>query len=121
MARTVENQILSILTLWYYGTRKLSLDETSSATETPRKLLNFFSAVSNRDRYPDCNLAYETVYACFNNNTFFGRNAENLKETKKKEMIKEHFTEVFKAGLPNHNWKISNDSELNVFENVVEE
>lgn len=112
VARSVENRILGILTLWYYGSRKLEIDSTpSQATESPRRLLNFFAANSSRDNYPDCDTAFKEVHSGFNNNSFFGKNAEKLNDKKKERLVKEHFTEVFLAGLPRYDWKSTTDTD----------
>ena len=98
--------------MWYYGSRKLEIDSApSQATESPRRLLNFFAANSSRDNYPDCDTAYREVLGGFNNNSFFGKNAERLNEKKKERLVKEHFTEVFLAGLPDYAWKSTTDND----------
>ena len=114
VARSVENRIFSLLTLWYYGSRKLELGEVQGVeTESPRKLLTFFSAGSNRALYPSCNKAYEDVFEGFNNATFFnaafGKSAETAKQARKDKAIKAHFTEVFAAGLPAWTWQTQDD------------
>lgn len=100
VSRTTEDRILSLLTLWYYGQRKVQLEaEESGATYSARELLKFFSKQLSKVQWPDCNKAYETIWEAFNTPVFFGGNPEKLSERRKKLLIRDRFEAVFAAGF----------------------
>ncbi|PSB65615.1 hypothetical protein C7B61_11105, partial [filamentous cyanobacterium CCP1] len=101
VAKTVEDKIFSLLSLWYYGTRKIQLDASNNIWHTsPRKLLNFFSADKNTTQWPDCKKLFETLYRGFDTSAFFGRDADQLSDKQKDELVRSRFSAVFAAGLP---------------------
>jgi len=101
VAKTVEDKIFSLLSLWYYGTRKIQLD-AFNATPHPssRKLLNFFAADKNTAQWPDCKKLFEILYRGFDTTAFFGRDAEQLSVKQKDDLVRSRFSAVFAAGLP---------------------
>jgi hypothetical protein len=101
VAKTVEDKIFSLLCLWYFGSRKLQLDAVNNIWHTSaRKLLNFFSADKNTAQWPDCKKCFETLQRGFDTNAFYGRDADQLTEKQKDELVRSRFAAVFEAGLP---------------------
>lgn len=101
VAKTVEDKILSLLCLWYFGSRKIQID---SANNIPllssRKLLNFFAADKNTAHWPGCKKAYDTLYKGFEINTLYGKNYDTISDDRKKELVRDRFSAVLAAGLP---------------------
>lgn len=101
VAKTVEDKIFSLLSLWYFGSRKLQLDASENVWHTsPRRLLKLFDTDKNTAYWPDCKRMYETLYKGFNTPAFFGRNADQLTEKQKEELVRSRCAAVFAAGLP---------------------
>jgi hypothetical protein len=101
VAKTVEDKIFSLLCLWYFGSCKLQLDAVNNIWHTSaRKLLNFFSADKNTAQWPDCKKCFETLQRGFDTNAFYGRDADQLTEKQKDELVRSRFAAVFEAGLP---------------------
>lgn len=101
VARAVEDRIFYILSLWYFGTRKLQIDaSTGKFHSSTRKLLNFFSAGKSTAQWPDCKKAYEALYRAFDTSAFYGRDSDNITEEQKKELVLDRFARVFATGLP---------------------
>ncbi len=102
VAKTVEDRIFSILCLWYFGECKTQMDRTeNNKILTPRKLLNFFSAESNKVQWPNCNNHYQAIYKGFDTNAFYGADHDQLSDEKKKDMVRERFSAVLAYGIPN--------------------
>ena len=98
---TVKDRIFSILLLWYFGNRKILLDKQQGDLQlSRRKLLNHFKGSKNEVQWPGCKKAYECLYDAFHVNAFFGRDHEEISEKRKDEMVKEHFSKVLAAGIP---------------------
>lgn len=101
VARTVEDKIFYLLCLWYFGSRKLSIDATNGIYHTSeRKLLNYFSADKNTAQWYECKKAFETLYKAFDTPNFYGPSADQLSEKQKDEMVRSRLTSVFVSGLP---------------------
>ena len=101
VAKTVEDKIFSLLCLWYFGSRKIELDAANNNWHTStRKLLNFFSADKNTTQWPDCKKCFDTLYRGFDTNAFYGKDADQLSEHRKEELVRGRFAAVFEAGLP---------------------
>lgn len=104
VAKAVEDRIFAIMCLWYFGMRKLKVDpEAHEFSQSPRKLLRFFSAERHKVDWPQCSDAYQKIYKGFNVATFFGREAEELTDKQKKDSILKRFAQVFKAGVYEYN------------------
>lgn len=111
VARSVEDRIFSLLCLWYFGSRKTEIDARNRGSIlSPRKLLNFFSADTNKAQWPGCTDAYKALYKGFDTNAFYGRDHEQISDEEKKEMLRKRFAAVLAAGLPNVDNHVLNDS-----------
>ena len=102
--KTVEDRIFSMLLLWYYGTRKLQQDKQEKKPQlSRRKLLEFFKAEVNRAQWPDCPDAYKALYKGFdvaNFYPFYGKERDTILKEKQQGLVKEHFSIVLAAGIP---------------------
>jgi hypothetical protein len=100
VAKTVEDKIFYLLSLWYFGTRKLKID---NAKEIPisskRKLLQFFSADVNTTSWPKCVDAYKTLYKGFDTNALYGKDHDRLSDDSKKDIVRARFADVLVAGI----------------------
>lgn len=74
----VENNILSLLRLWYYANCKLALDKAEAATADqpaaplePRKLLAFFEAKKNVSHWPEIDESCANLRAVLNSPIMF--------------------------------------------------
>lgn len=98
---TVKDRIFSILLLWYFGNRKMLLEKKEGNSQlSRRKLLNHFKGSKNEAQWPGCKRAYECLYDAINVNAFFGRDHEEISDKRKDEMVKEHFSRILAAGIP---------------------
>ncbi|WP_445634630.1 Transposase [Nostoc sp. DSM 114161] len=107
VAKTVEDKIFSVLSLWYFGSRKIQINAPNdTAIQSSRKLLNFFAAERSTAQWPGCKKAYDNLYAGFNINGLYGRDHDTLSADDKKELVRSRFAAVLAAGIP----KLSNES-----------
>lgn len=110
VAKAVEDRIFSLLCLWYFGSRKTKIDATNGETIlSKRKLLKFFSAETNKAQWSGCSDAYKALYKGFDTNAFYGTDHERISDERKKEMVRERFSAVLLAGLPELNSQSSDD------------
>ncbi|WP_460201428.1 hypothetical protein [Scytonema sp. NUACC21] len=101
VAKAVEDRIFSLLCLWYFGSRKVEIDVTNgSQLLSKRKLLNFFGADTNKAQWPGCTDVYKILYRGFDTNAFYGKDHEKMSDQKKEDMIRDRFSSVLAAGLP---------------------
>lgn len=101
VAKAVEDRIFSLLCLWYFGSRKIEIDiANGSAIVSKRKLLNFFGADINKAQWPGCTDAHKTLYKGFDTAAFYGRDHEKMSTQKKENLVRERFSAVLAAGLP---------------------
>ncbi|MEA5468920.1 DNA sulfur modification protein DndB [Spirulina sp. 06S082] len=101
VAKAVEDRILAILCLWYFGNRKMKIDiDNDNPKLSRRKLLKYFSADTNKTYWPGCSDYYKTLYAGFNTNAFYGKDHEELGEDKKKELVRDRFSAILAVGIP---------------------
>ena len=102
--KTVEDRIFSILLLWYYGNRKLEQDQKKGKNVPSRlKLLQHFRGEANKAQWAGCTDAYKALKKGFDINTFYNlyeKQKDELVEDKQKELIREHFSKVLAAGIP---------------------
>lgn len=103
--KVVEDRIFSLLSLWYFGSRKIEIDTANgSQILSRRKLLNFFGADTNKAQWPGCTDAHRILYKGFDIVTFYGREHEKMKKEQKEEMVRDRFSALLAAGLPeSHN------------------
>jgi hypothetical protein len=101
VAKTVEDRIFSLLSLWYFGSRKNQIDTANGTSRlSKRKLLNFFSADTNNAQWPNCTTAYKMLYRGFDITTFYGRDYDKISSQRKDDVVRERFSSVLEAGLP---------------------
>ncbi len=101
VAKTVEDRIFYLLCLWYFGSRKVEIDAANGYPMlSKRKLLNFFSADANKEQWTNCTDAYKALYKGFDTNTFYGKDHEKMSDRKKYDMVRDRFSAVLVAGLP---------------------
>jgi hypothetical protein len=101
VAKAVEDRIFSLLSLWYYGSRKTEIDAAKGYQMlTRRRLLNFFNAETNKAQWPGCTDAYKALHKGFDTVAFYGREHEKLNDKKKEDMVRDRFSAVLAAGLP---------------------
>ncbi|MGD2180174.1 DNA sulfur modification protein DndB [Lusitaniella coriacea] len=101
VAKAVEDRIFSILCLWYFGNRKVTIDlENKDIPTSRRKLLKFFTAESNKVEWPGCSDCYKRLYKGFDTNAFYGKDYQEISEDNKKEMVRERFSIVLATGIP---------------------
>jgi hypothetical protein len=101
VTKVVENRIFSLLCLWYYGSRKTEIDiANGSVIASRRKLLNFFGADTNKAQWPGCTDAHQMVKKCFETAAFYGRDNEKMSDQKKANLVRDRFSAVLAAGLP---------------------
>ncbi|MUG92654.1 hypothetical protein F7734_09385 [Scytonema sp. UIC 10036] len=87
--------------MWYFGSRKVEIDGYNRLeTLSKRKLLRFFSADTNKAQWPGCNDAYRTLYRGFDTNAFYGKDHEKMNSQQKENMVRDRFSSVLAAGLP---------------------
>ncbi|MBC1254919.1 hypothetical protein GNE54_05670, partial [Trichormus variabilis V5] len=99
--KAVEDRIFSLLSLWYFGSRKTELDIANGYQFlSRRKLLNFFGAETNKAQWPGCTDAHRTLYKGFDVVTFYGREHEKMKKEQKEDMVRDRFSAILAAGLP---------------------
>ena len=102
--KTVEDRIFSILLLWYYGNRKLQQDkEQGKSIQTSRELLRFLRGEKNKAEWAGCTDAYSVLKKGFNGQNFYdlyGKVKEELTEDDQNDLIREHFSKVLAAGIP---------------------
>ncbi|MHC5938683.1 DNA sulfur modification protein DndB [Nostoc sp.] len=107
VAKTVEDKIFSVLSLWYFGSRKIQINAPNdTAIQSSRKLLKFFAADKSTAQWPGCKKAYENLYTGFNINSLYGRDHDTLSPEDKKEIVRSRFAAVLAAGIP----KLNNES-----------
>lgn len=110
VARTVENRIFYLLCLWYFGSRKIEIDAANGDSMlSKRKLLKFFSADTNKAQWPDCSVAYGELYKGFDTNAFYGTDHERMNDERKRDMVRDRFSAVLAAGLPQLNNQSSDE------------
>ncbi|MFB2939341.1 hypothetical protein ACE1B6_29150 [Aerosakkonemataceae cyanobacterium BLCC-F154] len=110
VAKAVEDRIFYLLCLWYFGSRKIEIDiANGEPILSKRKLLNFFKAEANRTQWPNCNEAYKVLYRGFDTNAFYGKDHEQLTKERKEEMVRDRFSSLLAAGLPQFDRQLSND------------
>jgi hypothetical protein len=101
VAKAVEDRIFSLLSLWYFGSRKVEIDAANGySTLSRRKLLYFFSADVNKAQWPGCTDAYGRLYKGFDTVAFYGRDHEKMGSKLKEQKVRERFAAVLAAGLP---------------------
>ncbi|WP_026731961.1 hypothetical protein [Fischerella sp. PCC 9605] len=101
VARAVEDRIYFLLSLWYFGSRKTEIDSDNSLPIlSRRKLLNFFSADTNKTQWPGCADAYKALYKGFDTIPFYGKDHEKMTNQRKDIMVRDRFSAVLAAGLP---------------------
>ncbi|PSB02517.1 DNA sulfur modification protein DndB [Merismopedia glauca] len=101
VAKTIEDRIFCLLCLWYFGSRKVEIDmKKGDKILSPRKLLNFFAADTNKAYWADCSQAYQTVYKGFDTNAFYGKEHDKIQKDKKDDMVRDRFSAVLVMGLP---------------------
>ena len=101
VAKTVEDRIFYLLCLWYFGTRKIQIDiANGNIVLSQRKLLQFFSAETNKTHWPNCSSAYQGLYKGFDTNAFYGKEHEKMTDKEKRDMVRDRFSAVLAAGLP---------------------
>ena len=122
VAKTVEERIFSLLCLWYFGSRKTKIDATNGESIlSKRRLLKFFSADTNKAQWPGCSDAYKALYKGFDTNAFYGTDHERISDERKKDMVRERFSAVLVAGLPELNSQFSDDTTSEEDELVLEQ
>ena len=121
VAKTVEDRIFSILSLWYFGSRKLQLDETEGiSVPSRRKLLNFFAADKNKAQWSGCTEAFNCLEKGFRTNAFYGKDHDEISDERKKEMVRDRFSAVLAAGIPKLNDEILEKLKLDDQINEIE-
>ncbi|HEY9769448.1 MAG TPA: DNA sulfur modification protein DndB [Coleofasciculaceae cyanobacterium] len=104
VSKPVEDRIFSILLLWYYGSRKLQQEKKqNNSISSSRKLLVFFRGQINKAEWPGCTDAYNAIEKGFSGKNFYdlyGQDKNELFEDKQKQLIREHFSKVLAAGIP---------------------
>lgn len=101
VAKTVEDKIFFLLSLWYFGSRKVEFDLANKQPMlSRRKLLKFFSADTHKAQWAGCSDAYAAVYGGFDVNIFYGKDHEKISDTRKDDMVRDRFSAVLVAGLP---------------------
>ncbi|WP_248277661.1 DNA sulfur modification protein DndB [Brasilonema sp. UFV-L1] len=101
VARAVEDRIFSLLCLWYFGSRKTLIDTANGYPMlSKRKLLNFFSADTNKVKWAGCTDAYNALYKGYSTVAFYGREHEKMNSQQKDKLVRERFSAVLAAGLP---------------------
>jgi len=99
--KSVEDRIFYLLSLWYFGSRKMEIDTANgSQILSKRKLLYFFSADTNKAQWPGCTDAYKILYKGFDIVTFYGREHEKMNNKQKEEIVRDRFSALLAAGLP---------------------
>jgi DNA-sulfur modification-associated len=100
VAKTVEDKIFYLLSLWYFGTRKLKIDNAKGIPiPSKRKLLQFFSADVNTTSWPKCVDACKALSKGFANNALYGKDHDRLSDDSKKEIVRSRFADVLVAGI----------------------
>jgi len=104
VSKIVEDKIFSILLLWYYGTRKLQQDkQQGKAILTSRELLRFFRGETNKAEWAGCTDAYNTLKKGFSGQNFYdlyGKEKDELTPDQQNKLIRQHFSKVLAAGIP---------------------
>lgn len=101
VAKAVEDRIFSLLSLWYFGSRKVEIDAANGCSIlSKRKLLNFFSADVNKAQWPGCTDAYVKLYKNFDTAAFYGRDHEKMSSKSKENKVRERFAALLAVGLP---------------------
>jgi len=101
VAKSVEDRIFSLLCLWYFGERKIEIDTANgNPILSKRKLLKFFGADTNKVQWYGCSDAYNILYRGFDTNAFYGKDYEKMTDVNKKEMVRDRFSAVLAAALP---------------------
>lgn len=112
--KAVEDRIFSILLLWYFGTRKLQQDKQQGKSQpTRRELLNFFKAEVNKAQWGGCTDAYKALYKGFDIATFYpfyGKERDEIAKEKQQKLVREHFSKVLAAGIPDLANKVDDPS-----------
>lgn len=100
VAKGTEDRILSILTLWYFGNRKIVIDRGMDPSKefTARDLLSFFDLKGSQVAWPDCKSHFEVLYKGFNVQGLLGKAAELSEKTRRKRVL-EHFNNVMAVGI----------------------
>ena len=113
VAKSTENRIFHLLSLWYYAQRKLVRDvadqaanDTSSTGPAGDKgpsadaILREFVKTSARTKWPNCDAFYKSLYEAFDSRGFHGKKPEEVNDRMRKRAVNEHFALVLKAGVP---------------------
>lgn len=101
VAKAVEDRIFSLLCLWYFGSRKTEIDIANGSVITSRrKLLIFFGADTNKAYWPGCTDAHKILYKGFDTANFYGKDHEKMSNQKKENLVRDRFSAVLAAGLP---------------------
>lgn len=101
VAKTVEDRIYALLCLWYFGSRKVQLDTANNLPVlSRRKLLKFFEAETNKTQWPGCADAYKAIHKGFDTNAFYGKDHDKMSDRKKDDAVRDRFSAVLVAGLP---------------------
>ena len=102
VAKAVEDRIFAILCLWYFGERKIQINiQENNKILSPRQLLKFFAAETNKIQWPNCSNYYQTIYKGFDTNAFYGADHDQLSDEKKKDMVRERFSALLAQGISN--------------------
>lgn len=110
VAKTVEDRIFFLLCLWYFGSRKIQIDTANGDSFlSKRRLLKFFSADINVAQWPGCSDAYKALYKGFHTNAFYGNDHDKLSDDRKKELVRNRFSDVLAAGLPRLDSQLSDE------------
>jgi hypothetical protein len=112
--KAVEDRIFSILLLWYYGTRKLLQDKQQGKAQYSRlELLRFFRAEVNKTHWAGCTDAYKALEKGFDITTFYpfyGKEKDEIAKERQQKLVKEHFSKVLAAGIPDLANKVDESS-----------
>lgn len=106
VARAVENRIFSLLSLWYFGSRKVELEVAQGEKIlSPTALLGHFERSKSKSVWPSCNDAVTSLLDVFKTPVLYGEKVDQLSdkakaEKKKSEIARARFIAVLAAGLP---------------------
>ncbi|MCY2991744.1 MAG: hypothetical protein NTY19_28300 [Planctomycetota bacterium] len=101
VAKATEDRILSLLSLWYYGNRMITLahQQDPSVKFTARGLVREFEKKGSSPFWPGCDGHAKSLSAIFDTTTFHGKDAANMTEKTRKKSVLAHFSEVMAAGM----------------------
>jgi hypothetical protein len=104
VTKTVEDNIFSLLSLWYFASRKVEFDIANKQPMlSRRKLLNFFRADINKAQWANCNNLSEIIYKVFNTKLFYTHytsDYDKMNDDTKKGLVRNRFSALLAAGLP---------------------